>query len=399
MAPKRKAPETPEASASARRSSRISSSGQKSRYFEDDPVDDELSQEEYTTAKRSAKSKTKVKATVKSNAKSTPNNQRKQVESEDEDDDVYDDEEEATPDVAEDDDDEDSFDEDAPPKVTYIPLPKLRDTGGIPYEDDRLHKNTMLFLKDLKANNKRTWLKSHDAEFRRALKDFDSYITTLTDRLIALDPTIPELPLKDVIFRIYRDTRFSKDPTPYKPHFSAAWSRTGRKGPYAVYYLHVQSGSGSFVGGGLFYPPAEPLGKVRASIDERPWRWRRALNDPAFREVFLEGAGEGEEGAVREFVKRNREGALKTKPKGFNADHRDIELLKLKSFTVMKKLADSVFTDKNGQDEVARIMGAMVGFITHLNSVVMPDPGQDDDSEEEEEEDDGEDGEDGDGSE
>lgn len=82
-----------------------------------------------------------------------------------------------------------------------------------------------------------------------------------------------------------------------------------------MYYLHVQAGGGSFVGGGLFYPPAEPLGRVRASIDERPWRWRRVLNDPEFRRTFLEGAKAGEEGAVAEFVKRNREGALKTRPK------------------------------------------------------------------------------------
>jgi hypothetical protein len=81
-----------------------------------------------------------------------------------------------------------------------------------------------------------------------------------------------------------------------------------------VYYLHVQPGN-SFIGGGMFHPPAEPLARIRASIDERPWRWRRALNDPAFRRTFLEGAKPGEEGAVAAFVKRNRESALKTKPK------------------------------------------------------------------------------------
>ena len=55
---------------------------------------------------------------------------------------------------------------------------------------------------------------------------------------------------------------------------------------------------------------------------------------------------------------------------GFNADHRDIELLKLKSFTVMKKLPDSVFTSKNGQDEVARVIGAMVGFVSNSGYII-----------------------------
>jgi hypothetical protein len=44
------------------------------------------------------------------------------------------------------------------------------------------------------------------------------------------------------------DIRFSKDPTPYKTYFSAAWSRTGRKGPYAHYYIHIQPNGDSFVG-------------------------------------------------------------------------------------------------------------------------------------------------------
>lgn len=53
-------------------------------------------------------------------------------------------------------------------------------------------------------------------EFRRAEKDFKSYVVTLRDKLMQIDPTIADLPLKDVIFRIYRDSRFTKDPTPYK---------------------------------------------------------------------------------------------------------------------------------------------------------------------------------------
>lgn len=133
--------------------------------------------------------------------------------------------------------------------------------------------------------------------------------------MIAKDPTIPELPIRDVVFRIYRDIRFSKDPTPYKPHYSAAFSRTGRKGPYACYYVHCDPGS-CFVGGGLWMPDAGRLAKLRASIDERPQRWRRVLAGESFRRMFLPGAKEGdEEACVKAFAKHNKENALKTKPK------------------------------------------------------------------------------------
>lgn len=55
----------------------------------------------------------------------------------------------------------------------------------------------------------------HDAEFRQAEKDWHSFVEKLTEKLVEeVDDTIPELPVKDVVFRIYRDVRFSNDPTP-----------------------------------------------------------------------------------------------------------------------------------------------------------------------------------------
>ncbi|OCL15453.1 hypothetical protein AOQ84DRAFT_124095 [Glonium stellatum] len=134
-----------------------------------------------------------------------------------------------------------------PGTQVIIKKPKAREAGATPYADDTIHPNTMLFLKDLAANNDREWLKMHDPDYRAALKDFTSFVECLTQRMVEVDETIPELPVKDIIFRIYRDIRFTTDPTPYKTYFSAAWSRTGRKGPYAAYYLQIAPGK-SFVG-------------------------------------------------------------------------------------------------------------------------------------------------------
>ncbi|KAK7753636.1 hypothetical protein SLS62_004494 [Diatrype stigma] len=288
------------------------------------------------------------------------------------------------------DDDESDDDDEEESRVTFIPLPPLRDTDGVEYEDTRLHKNTLLFLRDLKANNKRSWLKMRDPEYRRSLKDWESFVETLTERITEADETIPELPLKDVIFRIYRDIRFSKDPTPYKPHYSAAWSRTGRKGPYACYYVHAEPGS-CFVGGGLWHPDGEALARLRASIDERPHRLRRVLARPAFRRTFLPAAAADEASVLAAFAAANQENALKTKPKGFHPDHRDIELLKLRNYTVGKKIDDSVLTSEDAQDQIMEIISSMVEFewkylpgwaeqVTFLNSVVRPDPNLDSDS-------------------
>ncbi|PTB64627.1 hypothetical protein BBK36DRAFT_1176872 [Trichoderma citrinoviride] len=242
----------------------------------------------------------------------------------------------------------------------------------------------MLFLRDLKANNKRPWLKSHDGEYRRALKDWQSFVEATTQTLIEVDDTIPELPAKDVIFRIHRDIRFSKDPTPYKPHFSAAWSRTGRKGPYAVYYIHCEP-KRSFIGGGLWHPEAAHIAKLRQSIDERPRRWRRAMGDPLFRKTFFPALEKkGVEDVVKAFVGRNQENALKKRPMGYEVTHRDIELLKLRNFTIMKNLDDEVLCGDNAQTKLKDILSGLSGFVTFLNSIVMPDPNLDDDESDDE---------------
>ncbi|KAL8393074.1 hypothetical protein RB595_003032 [Gaeumannomyces hyphopodioides] len=288
--------------------------------------------------------------------------------------------------------DDDDDDDDEEPRVTFIPHKKLRDAGGVEYADDRVHPNTLLFLADLKANNKRAWLKANDKEYRRSLGDWNAFVEALQARLMAEDETLPELPVKDLSFRIYRDIRFSKEKTPYKPHYSAAFSRTGRKGPYACYYVHCEPGS-CFVGGGLWHPDADALHRLRASIDERPRRWRRALCAEPFRRAFMPGADAADEASVlAAFAAHNAADALKTKPKGFDADHRDIGLLKLRNFTISKRVPDALFTSPDSLDRIGDAVGAMVGFITHLNSIAMPDDPDADDGDDDDDDDDEGDG-------
>ncbi|KAI1086716.1 hypothetical protein F5B19DRAFT_120499 [Rostrohypoxylon terebratum] len=271
-------------------------------------------------------------------------------------------------DAEEDDDDDDDDEEDN--MITFIPALKLRDLDGVDYADERLHKNTFLFLKDLKANNNRKWLKANDKEYRRSLKDWESFVETLTEKIIEADDTVPELPIKDVIFRIYRDVRFSKNKTPYKAHYSAAWSRTGKKGPYAGYYVHAEPGH-CMIGGGIWHPEAESLARLRASIDERPHRIRRVLMNPTFRKMFLPNAKANEKSVITAFAAKNKEYALKTKPKGFHPEHRDIELLKLRNYTIGTNINDSDLTAEDAQDRIMRVVSAMVEFVSIASSEVL----------------------------
>lgn len=165
-AQKRRAPTTQEAP-SRRRSTRINaSSGKKSQYFEadSDGDEDELS---HAGGAAGVNGRKKAKVTKKATPRGKKTKVAKDVEEEPEEEDIYtyvaeDSGGETKKKEVEEEDSDDELDEDEEPRVTFIPHKKLRDTGGVGYEDDRLHKNTGLFLKDLKANNKRTWLKCNN---------------------------------------------------------------------------------------------------------------------------------------------------------------------------------------------------------------------------------------------
>ncbi|KAG6991421.1 hypothetical protein G7Y79_00052g087610 [Physcia stellaris] len=272
----------------------------------------------------------------------------------------------------------------APGEAVFVPLPKAREEGKIKYRDDWIHGNTMLFLGELKKNNDREWLKIHDADYRQSKKDFDSFVECLTEKVIEKDETIPELPAKDLTFRIYRDVRFSSDPTPYKTHFSAAWSRTGRKGPYAAYYVQIAP-SGSFIGGGLWHPDAAPLALLRRNVDRKSHKLKQVLLDERIRKEFLGGVKAKEGDCVAKFAALNKENALKTKPKGYDAENPNIALLKLRNFTIGRKLKDDEVVGQGGLARIADLIGVLVPFITYLNSVVMPDEANDSSSDEDQE--------------
>ena len=202
-----------------------------------------------------------------------------------------------------------------PGKQVFIEKPKPRGDGGVKYVPDRIHPNTMLFLADLKKNNDREWLKMHDPDYRQSWQDWQSFVDALSEKISEIDETVPELPPKDLVFRIYRDVRFSSDPTPYKTHFSAAWSRTGRKGPYAAYYVQISPNGQSFVGSGLWMPEAQPLALLRRDVDRKPERLRGILTGPAIRKHIFNGISKDEKKAIKAFADQNKENMLKTKPK------------------------------------------------------------------------------------
>ncbi|KAK3622124.1 hypothetical protein LTR56_022350 [Elasticomyces elasticus] len=117
---------------------------------------------------------------------------------------------------------------------------------------------------------------------------------------------------------------------------------------------------------------------MRQSIDRHPERLKSILMDAEMRKSFLDNAPNNNSKAVKAFVESNAGNALKTKPKGYDATHTDIDLLRLRNYTIGRKLKDDEVLD--GMDRIANLLACMKPFITFINSVIMPDDADSDDS-------------------
>ena len=116
-------------------------------------------------------------------------------------------------------------------------------------------------------------------------------------------------PVFVIIFRIYRDVRFSKNKLPYKNNMGASISAGGKKSTGPGYYVHLQPGQ-SFLAGGIWMPESDSLKKIRQEIDYNGKQLKKVLNDKTFKKYYKE---------------ISQENKLKTVPKGYSKDHPDIE--------------------------------------------------------------------------
>lgn len=121
--------------------------------------------------------------------------------------------------------------------------------------------STLQFLKSLSKNNNKLWLDAHRNQYLEAKTDFENFVAILIKETVRFDSDVKDLQVKDCVFRLNRDIRFSKDKTPYKTNMGASINRGGKKSIYAGYYFHVEPGGKSFAGGGLWMPMAGELKK------------------------------------------------------------------------------------------------------------------------------------------
>ena len=181
----------------------------------------------------------------------------------------------------------------------------------------KINPETLQFLTALKNNNQRDWFQAHKSDYEKAKHNFDSFAEVLFDNLKSFDKTLQNIELKQCLFRIYRDVRFSPNKEPYKTHFGVYFATNGgRNSHLAGYYFHLDPEE-SFFGGGIYMPIPEYLKIIRKEIFYQIDEFNAILEAPSFRK-FYDGIEEIEK--------------LKKAPADFPKDFPDIELLKNKHF-------------------------------------------------------------------
>lgn len=215
-----------------------------------------------------------------------------------------------------------------------------------------IQKSTLDFLKGIKKNNNRDWFNRNKHLYEYARNDFEAFIGELINKISTFDKSVESLSPRDCMFRIYKDTRFSKDKTPYKTNMGAAINEGGRKVPMPGYYFHLEPG-GCFLAGGLHMPLPDVLLRVRNVIAKDKGEFRRILNNKEFKKYW--GLWENK---------------LKTAPKGFPKDHTDIELLKYKSFVAVHEFDDKLVLTPRILDYSAKAFKTLKPMIDYLGRAV-----------------------------
>lgn len=212
------------------------------------------------------------------------------------------------------------------------------------------------FLRDLRRNNRRDWFEANKDRYEVFVKyPLLGFISSIGPALERISPSYvaDARPVGGSMFRIYRDTRFSKDKTPYKTHAAAQFRhRVGKDVHAPGFYLHLEPG-GVFAGGGLWRPDTETAWKVRRAIAERSGEWRRALAFPPFRKACV---FEGEK--------------LVRPPQGFPKDHPMVEWLKYKDFTFSTAFTEKEACAPGFLERVAASFGAAAPLMRFLTLAI-----------------------------
>jgi len=206
------------------------------------------------------------------------------------------------------------------------------------------------FMRNLARNNRREWFQPRKATFEEKVKlPMRQLVEAVNAAMASFAPEYVTDPDK-AIYRIYRDTRFSKDKTPYKDHIAASFPRRGS--PEGAGYYFAVSHKEVAIGGGIYMPAPETLLAIRTRMAEHHQEFRKLVKSRAVKQLLGEVQGE----------------QLTRVPKGFACDHPAADLLRHKQFLLYVELDPGLATTPEIHSEIVSRFRAMRPFLEFLNA-------------------------------
>ena len=220
-------------------------------------------------------------------------------------------------------------------------------------------KTVLQFLRDLAQHNDRAWFNEHKERYLAVQQRWNEFCESLIGEIGAFDPDIARLTLRDCTYRIYRDTRFSPDKSPYKTHFGVFLAPGGKKSMHAGYYFHVGTGESNE------YPQGHMLAAGNYCYE------------PKAIQILREDISDGWESFQNEVLAVadprfvvDQEGALKRVPKGYAPDAPYADWMRLKSYCLVMNVDDDFITQPDLAKRVAELFRTTKPFNDYINRAV-----------------------------
>lgn len=213
----------------------------------------------------------------------------------------------------------------------------------------------LTFFRKLAKNNDRDWFKAHKSEYDTLLKQpMLQLLGVLNNGFARFAPDHVTEP-KKAIYRIYRDTRFSKSKIPLKLNISAMFGhRLLPKNNCAGYYFHV-SATEVAIGVGLYMPDPEQLKAIRQTLADDHKPFARLISDKKLVKTMGKLAGE----------------SLQRVPRDFAKDHPASEYLRMKQFHFYRELDPHVALSSRIVKQVSDSFAVCAGFTSYLNNIIL----------------------------
>lgn len=202
--------------------------------------------------------------------------------------------------------------------------------------------DTFRFLSQLAKNNNREWFSEHKQRYERSfLEPALEFIRSLEKPLAKVAPmlSVEAKKMGGSLMRIYKDTRFSKDKTPYKTNIGIHFRHRAGKDVHAPgVYFHIAPDE-CFFGAGIWRPPSDALKSIREHIVDNPDTWQKVRKNKRFRTAYS-----------------LHEDRLKTAPRGFDKEHPLVDDLRLKSFIGTASLSRKLIQSSELVPEIPKLV-------------------------------------------